>query len=129
MVLGLLDQSQIARAFKRSRATRAVALHISKAFDRVSYVGLLHKLKCYGISGHIFGLIFSFPSNRRPRVVLNGKFAQEYPVNSKIPQSSIHFSYYTRMTFVMMLSVILLSMPMILISTLNVIRHLICGNN
>ena len=29
----------------------------------------------------------------------------------------------------MMLSVILLSMPMILFSTLSVIRHLICGNN
>ena len=29
----------------------------------------------------------------------------------------------------MMLSVILLSMLMILLSTLNVIRHLICGNN
>ena len=37
----------------------------------------------------------------------------------------LHFSYYTLMTFLMMLSVILLSMPMILLSTLNVIRHLI----
>ena len=33
------------------------------------------------------------------------------------------------MTFLMMLSVILQSMLMILLSTLNVIRHLICGNN
>ena len=33
------------------------------------------------------------------------------------------------MTFLMVLSVILLSMLMILLSTLNVIRHLICGNN
>ena len=35
-----------------------------------------------------------------------------------------HFSCYTLMTFLMMLSVILLSMLMILLSTLNVIRHL-----
>ena len=41
----------------------------------------------------------------------------------------LHFSYYTLMTFLIMLSVILLSMLMILLSTLNVIRHLICGNN
>ena len=41
----------------------------------------------------------------------------------------LHFSYYTLMTFLMMLSVILLSMLMILLSTLNVIRHLIFGNN
>ena len=42
---------RIARAFNRSGATRAVALDISKAFDRVWHVGLLHKLKSYGISG------------------------------------------------------------------------------
>ena len=33
------------RAFNRSGATRAVSLNISKAFDRVWHVGLLHKLK------------------------------------------------------------------------------------
>ena len=40
-----------------SGAIRAVALDISKAFDRAWYVGVLHKLKSYGISGQIFGLI------------------------------------------------------------------------
>ena len=62
---------KIARAFNRSGATRAVALDISKAFDRVWHAGLLHKLKSYGISGQIFGLISSFLSNRRLRVVLD----------------------------------------------------------
>ena len=38
---------RIARAFKRSGATRAVALDISKAFDRGWYAVLLHKLKSY----------------------------------------------------------------------------------
>ena len=80
---------RIARAFNRSRATRAVALDISKAFDRVWHAGLLHKLKSYGISGQIFGLIFSFLSNRRLRVVLDGKSSQEYPVNAGVPQGSI----------------------------------------
>ena len=36
---------RIARAFSKSGATRAVALDISKAFDRVWHAGLLHKLK------------------------------------------------------------------------------------
>ena len=40
---------RIARAFNRSGATRAVALDISKAFDKVWHAGLLHKLKSYGI--------------------------------------------------------------------------------
>ena len=80
---------RIARAFNRSGATRAVALDISKAFDRVWHAGLLHKLKSYGVSGQIFGLISSFLSNRRLRVVLDGKSSQEYPVNAGVPQGSI----------------------------------------
>ena len=79
---------RIARAFNRSGATWAVALDISKAFDRVWHAGLLHKLKSYGISRQIFGFI-SFLSNRRLRVVLDGKSSQEYPVNAGVPQGSI----------------------------------------
>ena len=80
---------RIARAFNRSGATRAVALDISKAFDRVWHAGLLHKLKSYGISGQIFGLTSSFLSDRRLQVVLDGKSSQEYPVNAGVPQGSI----------------------------------------
>ena len=46
----------------------------------------------------------------------------------KAPFLVLNFSYYTLMTFPMMLSVILLSM-LILLSTLSVIRHLLFGNN
>ena len=66
-----------------------MALDISKALDRVWHAGLLHKFKSYGISGQIFGLISSFLSNRRLRVVLDGKSSQEYPVNAGVPQGSI----------------------------------------
>ena len=47
----------------------------------------------------------------------------------KGPFLVLHFSYYTSMTFLMMLSVILLSLPMMLLCSLSVIRYLICGNN
>ena len=80
---------RIARAYNRYGATRAVALDISKAFDRVWHAGLLHKLKSYGISGQIFGLISSFLSNRWLCVVLDGKSLQEYPVNAGVPEGSI----------------------------------------
>ena len=56
---------RIAKAFNRSGATQAVALDISKAFDRVLHACLLQKLKSYGISGQIFGLISCFFSIRR----------------------------------------------------------------
>ena len=55
--------ARIAKGFNRSGATRALVLDIPKAFDRVWHAGLLQKLKSYGISGQIFGLI-SFLSNR-----------------------------------------------------------------
>ena len=54
-------------------ATRAVALDISKGFDRVWHAGLLHKFKSYGISGQMFGLVSSFLSNRWLQVVPYGK--------------------------------------------------------
>ena len=41
----------------------------------------------------------------------------------------LYISYYTLMTFLMMLSVTLAYMLMILLSTLSVMSHLICGNN
>ena len=61
-------------------------------------------------------------------MVLYGKSSQEYPVNACAPQGSIlgltlfllHISGLTDDV------VILLSMPMILISTLSVIKYLIC---
>ena len=62
---------------------------ISKAFDRVWHGDLVHKPKSYGISGQLFGLISSFLSNRRLRVVLDGKSSQECPVDAGVPQGSI----------------------------------------
>ena len=70
-------------------ATRAVALDISKPFDRVWHAGLLHNLMSYGTSGLTFGLISSFLSNRWFQVVLDGKSSQEYPVNAGVLQGSI----------------------------------------
>ena len=80
---------RIARAFNKSGATGAVALDISKAFDKIWHAVLLHKLKSYGISGQIFSLISSFLSNRRLQVVLDGKSSQEYVVNVGVPQGYI----------------------------------------
>ena len=69
--------------------TPAVALDISKDFGRVWHADLLHKLKSYGKSGQIFGIISSFQNNRQLRVVLDEKSSEEYSVNAGVPQGSI----------------------------------------
>ena len=61
---------------------------IARAFNRVWHAGLLHKLKSYGISGQIFGHISSFLSDRWLKVVLDGKFSKDHPVNAEVPQGS-----------------------------------------
>ena len=86
----------------------------------------------HGISGQIFGLISSFFSNRRLRVVLDESLHKNIQLMwefLKTPFLVLHFSYYTSMTFLIMLSVLLSSMLMILLSILSVIGHVICGNN
>ena len=102
-----------ARDFNRSVASRAVALDISTAFDRVWQAFLPHKRKSYGISGQIFGLISSFFSNRRLRVVLDTKSSLEF---LKALFLVLHLPYYSLMTFLIMLSVILLFILLILLS-------------
>ena len=111
--------------FNRSGATRAVTIDISEAFDRLWHTGLLQKLKSYGISGQFFGLTCSFLSHRWLGVVLDGESSQEYPVNAGVPQGSI--LGLTR--FRLYINDILLSMLMILLFTLSVTMHLICGSN
>ena len=54
------------------------------------FIGLLPWLRSFEISGQVFRLIFSFLSNKRLLVVLDGKKSlQEYPVNAGVPQGSI----------------------------------------
>ena len=60
-----------------------------KAFDRVWCPGLPHKLKSYGISGQVFGLISFLPSNRQLQVVLDKKSSLKYPVNTGFLPGSI----------------------------------------
>ena len=109
-----------------------MALDISKVFDRVWDAGLLHKLKSYGVLGQIFGLTSSFLSNRWLLLVLDGKSSQEYSVNVGVPRGAIlgpSLFLLCIMTFLTMLSVILIAMLMILLFSLSVTRHLICGKN
>ena len=59
---------------------------LSTGFDMMVF---FTNFKSYGISGEIFGLISCFLSNKRLRVVMDGKSSQKYPVNAGVSQGSI----------------------------------------
>ena len=80
---------RIYRSLNDCSETRAVALDISKAFDKVWHAGLLHKLKAYGVSGPVFDILKSFLSSRRLRVVLDGQSSDFFDVNAGVPQGSV----------------------------------------
>ena len=66
-----IASDRIARSFNRFGFTRAVALVISMAFDRVWHAGLFHKLISWNFRSGIWPYL-SFLSNRRLLVVLDG---------------------------------------------------------
>ena len=66
-----------------------VYLDFAKAFDKVPVAKLLAKVKAKGIRGNILNWIKDWLSNRKQRVVLNGKFSTWLEVFSGVPQGSV----------------------------------------
>ena len=94
----------------------------------VWHSGLLHKLN-FWLSKFIILPFFNYNGFElflRGSLCKNTQLMQEF---LKVPFLILHFPSNIVMTFLVILSVILLSTLMILESTLSVIRHLICGNN
>ena len=121
-----------ASAFDRSRATRAVPFYISKAFDSVcmlvyfTNVNLMEFQVRYLVLFLHLSVIDSLEWFWMESLHKNIQLMLEF---LKGPFLVIIFSYCILITFLMMLSVILLSMLMILLSIVSVTGHLICGNN
>ena len=80
---------RIHQALDVSGEARAIALDISKAFDKVWHRGLLHKLQAYGVSGKVLAIIKSFLSDRSIKVVLGGYSSEEHSINAGVPQGSV----------------------------------------
>ena len=141
MVLGLLDQLQIFSQLYLIELLRLLTgLGLPKLWHLV-YTTLLigfgmlvfftnlnlmeFQVKYLGLF-LLFSVIYDFEWFRMEILHKNIELMVE---SLKAPFLVLHISYYTLMTFLSMLSVILQSMLMILLSILSVIRHLICGNN
>ena len=73
----------------QSLETRFEFLDMSKAFERVWYEGLIHKLKTIGVSNNLLTLFQSFLDNRYQRVLLNGRNSHWELIKAGVPQGSI----------------------------------------
>ena len=77
------------QALDSGKEVRAVFCDISKAFDRVWHVGLLHKLKASGVTGEILDWFKHYLSDRKQRVVLPGAISDWVFIRAGVPQGSI----------------------------------------
>jgi ribonuclease P/MRP protein subunit RPP40 len=73
----------------KGEAFNVVYLNSAKAFDKVPHQRLLKKKRAHGITGELLRWVESWLSNRRQRVVLNGKFSTCANVLSGVPQGSM----------------------------------------
>ena len=62
---------------------------ISKAFDRVWHIGLLIKLKAYGIDGPLHAWFESYLKNRKQSVFISNSRSPEIETNAGVPQGSV----------------------------------------
>ena len=83
-------------ALDNSGQARAVALDISKAFDKVWHAGLIRKLEGYGVCGRVLRIISSFLSDRKLKVVLDGQSSSLFSINVGVRQGylswDLHYS-------------------------------------
>ena len=80
---------RISRTLNLSGSSQAIALDIFKAFDRIWHNGVLHKLRAYDVTNHIFQIISSFLCGQKLKVVLDSKLSPVFAFNTGVPQSSI----------------------------------------
>jgi len=73
----------------RGGAKLIILLDFSKAFGKVPYRRLLHKLHFYGGRGSTLHWVESFLSNRKQRVQFEGVQSKETGVVSRVPQGSV----------------------------------------
>ena len=85
-LLSLVHEILAAFDDKNCLEVRTVYLDMSKAFDKVWHEGLIFKLKQNGIEGNLLNLLQNYLTNRKQRVVVNGKESEWGNNHSGVPQ-------------------------------------------
>ena len=76
-------------SFRDFGETFAIALDISKAFDRVWHKSLISKLPSFGFYPSICAFVSNFLSGRSIAAVVDGHRSPPKPINSGVPQGSV----------------------------------------
>ena len=79
----------VCKALDEGNDIQMIFFDISKAFDRVWHDGLLCKLNCIGIKGHLFDWFKSYLTNRKQRVVIQGSSSSFLDTQAGVPQGSV----------------------------------------
>ena len=80
---------EVLHNYDHMKATCAIFLDLSKAFDSVDRSILLFKLRRYGVRGKTWNLLESYLQNRRQIIQENNIYSNEAFVNIGVPQGSI----------------------------------------
>ena len=67
----------------------SVYTDLNEAFDSISHIKLVHKLRAYGISNNFCGWIEQFLSNRLHRIIINDSMSDWLQCTSGVPQGRI----------------------------------------
>ena len=86
-LMKLTDEAFKSTAF--GKATTAITIDYSKAFDLVDHTTLKNKLKELGIRNKLLKLIFSFLSNRKHYTKINGIKSKLAHITCGVPQGTI----------------------------------------
>ena len=82
-------ENSIRQEALRGKATLAVFLDITQAFDSVWHAGLLSKVRSLGVSGNMYNFIRCFISDRNIQVKCQGVLSDPQRVDRGVPQGSV----------------------------------------
>lgn len=81
--------SHLYKALDSKTPALCIFVDLSKAFDTVSHLKLLEKIKCYGLRGKVHNILKSYLSNREQYVDIDGTLSNSRTITYGVPQGTV----------------------------------------